>query len=129
MFWKRAGIVYRRIIMTRLPHPIPYQGSKRKLAPAIARYLPNCIDTFYEPFAGSAAMTVYAAHHRRAKDFVIADSLVPMVELLRSIVEEPGRTAIRYRDVWEGQRRERTATSTKSEIVTMRNATRLTFCI
>lgn len=50
--------------MTRLPHPIPYQGSKRKLAPMIDDYLPDGIDTFYEPFAGSAAMTIYAAHHR-----------------------------------------------------------------
>ncbi len=57
----------------RLPHPIPYQGSKRKLAPVIGRYLPDGIDTFYEPFAGSAAMTIYAAHHRRAKRFVVAD--------------------------------------------------------
>ena len=61
--------------MTRLPHPIPYQGSKRKLAPVIDRYLPGNIRTFYEPFAGSAAMTIYAAHHQRAARFVLGDSL------------------------------------------------------
>ncbi len=90
--------------MTRLPHPIPYQGSKRKLAPMIDDYLPKGIDTFYEPFAGSAAMTIYAAHHRRAERFVVADSLEPMVDLLRSIVEEPDRTSARYGEVWRGQR-------------------------
>lgn len=90
--------------MTILPHPIPYQGSKRKLAPIIARRFPESIRAFYEPFAGSAAMTVYAAHRGRAERFVVADSLGPLVALLRSIVEEPELTAARYREVWEGQR-------------------------
>ena len=67
--------------MTTLPHPIPYQGSKRKLAQAISRYLPEKIETFYEPFAGSAAMTIYAAYHRRTPRFVLADSLAPMIGL------------------------------------------------
>ena len=86
-----------------LPHPIPYQGSKRQLAPAIARYLPTKIETFYEPFAGSAAMSIYAAHHRLAARFVIADSLTPMIDLFRAIVEEPEKTVCRYRELWHGQ--------------------------
>ena len=90
--------------MKGLPHPIPYQGSKRKLAPIIATYLPPHIVKFYEPFAGSAAMTIYAAFHRRASRFVVADSLAPMVTLLRSIVEEPETTAEQYRSLWERQK-------------------------
>jgi len=86
-----------------LPHPIPYQGSKRRLAPVIARYLPADIETFYEPFAGSAAMTIYAAHHHLAARFVVADSLEPMIHLWRAIVEEPEGTAFRYRDLWARQ--------------------------
>ncbi len=86
-----------------LPHPIPYQGSKRKLAPSIACCLPDRIETFYEPFAGSAAMSIYAASHRLAERFVIADSLAPIVDLLRAIVEAPAETAARYRELWEGQ--------------------------
>lgn len=89
--------------MTKLPHAIPYQGSKRGLAPLIGPYLPAEIDRFYEPFAGSAAMTIYAAHHRRARSFVIADSLGAIVELWRAIVEEPTRVASEYRAVWQGQ--------------------------
>ena len=88
--------------MMKLPHPIPYQGSKRKLAPVNDRYLPKSIETFYEPFAGSAAMTIYAAHYRRAKHFIVADSFAPMVDLLRCIVEQPEKTAIRYREIWDG---------------------------
>jgi len=90
--------------MRKLPHPIPYQGSKRKLAPIIAKYLPDSIATFYEPFAGSAAMTVYVAYFGRANRFVVADSLEPMVGLLRSIVQEPGQTAAQYRQIWEEQK-------------------------
>ena len=89
--------------MSRLPHPIPYQGSKRKLAPTISRYLPADIESFYEPFAGSAAMTILAAHHRRAKHFVLGDSLEPIVALLSAIVENPKRISGQYRRLWEGQ--------------------------
>ena len=48
-------------------------------------------------------MTIYAAHHGLASRFVIADSLPPMIDLLRSIVEEPKETARRYRALWHGQ--------------------------
>ena len=86
-----------------VPHPIPYQGSKRKLAQAITRYLPEEIGTFYEPFAGSAAMTIYAAYHGLAPRFVVADSLKPMIDLLRAIVDEPEKTANEYSVLWCGQ--------------------------
>lgn len=89
--------------MSRLPHPIPYQGSKRKLASLIGRYLPCRMNTFFEPFAGSAAMSIYTAFHKRASSFVIADSLGPMIGLLQSIMEQPDLTAARYRHLWEGQ--------------------------
>ena len=87
----------------KLPHPIPYQGSKRSLAPVIGRYLPKKMRRFYEPFAGSAAMSIYAAHHKLAERFIISDSLGPMVDLLRLIVNEPNKTAAKYRAVWQGQ--------------------------
>ena len=44
------------------PHAIPYQGSKRKLADVILQHVENVdIDKFYEPFAGSGAITLAAA--------------------------------------------------------------------
>jgi len=87
----------------KLPHPIPYQGSKRMLAPMIYPLLPSSIETFYEPFAGSAAMTLYAAHHGVAKRYVLGDTLDPIIELWRSIVRSPTETAARYSAVWHGQ--------------------------
>lgn len=87
----------------RLAHPVPYQGSKRLLAPLIARHVPADVQAWFEPFAGSAAMTLYAAQHGLAKRFVIGDSLGGIVELWRGIVQQPEQTAARYRAVWSGQ--------------------------
>ena len=77
--------------MAKLPHPIPYQGSKRSLAPMIAPYVPQDIVTWYEPFAGSAAMTIWAAHNKVAKHYVIGDVLAPIADLWRVIIENPKR--------------------------------------
>lgn len=89
---------------TRLPHPIPYQGSKRALAPLIGSHIPRDIDVWFEPFAGSAAMTLWAVHHRVARKYVIADALEPIAHLWRAIIDTPAATAARYRQVWLGQR-------------------------
>jgi DNA adenine methylase len=88
----------------RLPHPIPYQGSKRALAPLIGAHIPRGVDVWFEPFAGSAAMTLWAAHHQIARRYVIADVLHPVAHLWQSIIDEPASTAERYRRVWRGQR-------------------------
>lgn len=87
--------------MIRLPHPIPYQGSKRSLAPLIAPYVPTGIETWYEPFAGSAAMTLWAAHRNVAKHYVIGDVLTPIVDLWRVIIDNPEGTTRRYLEIWE----------------------------
>lgn len=87
----------------RAPHPFPYQGSKRRLAPLIAPHIPDHVQVMFEPFAGSAAMTLHAAQHGLARHFVIGDSLGDIVRLWRGIVLEPGATAARYRAVWSAQ--------------------------
>lgn len=92
--------------MLRLPHPIPYQGSKRNLAPLIGRYVSADIDTWYEPFAGSAAMALWAARHRNIRRFVLGDSLAPMMQLWAAILADPQGTTARYAEIWNGQRPE-----------------------
>lgn len=86
------------------PHPIPYQGSKRSLAPVIGSFVPDDIETWYEPFAGSAAMTLWVARHRKPRRIVLGDSLVPLMHLWDAILQEPRRTAARYEEIWTGQR-------------------------
>lgn len=85
-----------------VPHPIPYQGSKRNLADDICGLFPNKIETLFEPFAGSAAITLYAARHGLARRFVIGDSLPELIELWRAIIEQPDKTAMRYEAIWRG---------------------------
>jgi len=87
----------------KLPHPIPYQGSKRALAQLIGPHIPRGVDVWSEPFAGSAAMTLWAAHHGIARRYVIADMLAPIAHLWQAIIDEPAATAERYRRVWLGQ--------------------------
>lgn len=86
-----------------LPHPIPYQGSKRALAPVISNYLPVEFDTWYEPFAGSAAMSLWIAAHRRPRRIVLGDSLTPMAMLWENIIARPEHVADRYERIWRGQ--------------------------
>lgn len=81
-------------------HPIPYQGSKRTLAPLIMSFARTEIQTLYEPFAGSAAISLYAAKHNLAKNFVIGDSLEDLIKLWRLIVNHPQDTSNSYEAIW-----------------------------
>jgi DNA adenine methylase len=87
-----------------VPHPIPYQGSKRNLALAILAHFPADVDRLIEPFAGSAALCLAAAYYQRACRFWINDAHVPLVSLWREIIDRPQELATMYADLWEGQR-------------------------
>lgn len=83
--------------------PIPYQGSKRALAPRICSLFPKRVGTLYEPFAGSAAVTLFAATHGMAEKFVIGDTYGPLVGLWSLIINDPGSLSDRYSEVWHAQ--------------------------
>jgi len=84
------------------PHPIPYQGSKRKLAPKICKLFPKNIDTLIEPFCGSAAITLFSAQHNLAKRFLISDKQPELVELLFQIINKPDIIIREYTRIWNG---------------------------
>ena len=86
-----------------LPHPIPYQGSKRNLAGDILRYLPPKVRILYEPFAGSAAITIAAAVNRLASRYHINDLNKPLMDLWREIIEHPEDISAKYRELWLAQ--------------------------
>jgi DNA adenine methylase len=89
---------------TRLPHPIPYQGSKRRLAERILSVVGDRpVRTLYEPFAGSAAFTIAASSRGVAQRYVIGDSLAPLVSIWDQILGDPTGLARRYEGLWEGQ--------------------------
>ena len=80
----------------RIPHPIPYQGSKRQLAPAILNFLPTDTVRLIEPFAGSAALSLAAAQHGKAKQFVLNDLNTPLIRLWDAIIHRPNWIAELY---------------------------------
>jgi DNA adenine methylase len=86
-----------------LPHPIQYQGSKRQLAARILEYFPDDVETLYEPFAGSAAMSIAAAARGMAQRFVINDLNQPLAKLLQVMVQNPQGTSDIYSSVWTAQ--------------------------
>jgi DNA adenine methylase len=86
-----------------VPHPIPYQGSKRKLAQAIVACLPNNVEILWEPFAGSAAVTIAAAASGKARHFHVNDINVPLMKLWSMIINRPKDISDFYREIWETQ--------------------------
>ncbi|EHA8172484.1 DNA adenine methylase [Salmonella enterica subsp. enterica] len=88
--------------MKTIPHPIPYQGSKRKLAPVIYNVIPRNIQCFYEPFAGSAAMTLFMASNNAAERFVVGDKFSSIIELWEMIVNNPNQVIDEYSLIWHG---------------------------
>jgi DNA adenine methylase len=98
-----------RIGVMRAPHPIPYQGSKRLLAPAILTYFPQNPVRLIEPFAGAAGVSIAAALAGHAHTVVLNDINEPLMRLWKSIIEYPDAIASAYQRVWKAQLgRERT---------------------
>ena len=86
-----------------VPHAIPYQGSKRNLAQDILRYFPRAFHVLYEPFAGSAAITIAAAVNQLGDRYHINDLNEPLVELWRAIIETPDLIVSQYEALWISQ--------------------------
>jgi len=87
----------------KLPHPIPYQGSKRNLASEILRLFPDDFNRLIEPFAGSAAITIASAYYFKADHFVINDINKPLTNLWNVIINKPQTIIKAYHDIWHGQ--------------------------
>ncbi len=86
-----------------IPHPFPYQGSKRRIAADILARMPDRAGVLYEPFAGSGALTIAAALDGRAGSFVLADLNGPLVTLWRAILEDAEALCDGYERLWIAQ--------------------------
>lgn len=87
----------------KVPHPIPYQGSKRLIAPTILAYCPRNVARFVEPFAGSAATSLAAAYRRQAESFWLNDAHRPLIRLWREILNRPKALVEAYSELWQSQ--------------------------
>lgn len=87
----------------KLPHPIPYQGSKRNIASQILRYFPSDFHRLIEPFAGSAAISIASAFYYKADKFIINDINKPLILLWNEIINNPTQIIKKYYDIWNEQ--------------------------
>ena len=86
-----------------VPHPIPYQGSKRNLAQTIIRFFPDDADRLVEPFAGSAAVTLAASYNEKANTFVLNDLNKPLIDVWNEIIYRPSDITDAYARLWKAQ--------------------------
>jgi len=86
-----------------IPHPIPYQGSKRSIARTILEHFGDDAGRLIEPFAGSAAVALAAAYHGKAQRFLLNDINHPLMELWNRIIDHPGEIADAYEKLWMEQ--------------------------
>lgn len=87
----------------KLPHPIPYQGSKRNLADQILKFFPIDFDRLIEPFVGSAAITIASAYYFKANHFIINDINEPLTKLWDTIINSPQSIIKHYHEIWHRQ--------------------------
>lgn len=93
----------------RIPHPFPYQGSKRNLSSDILEFIPDGIQGIYEPFCGSAAITIACAHHGIGSSYHINDLNRPLIDLWDCILERPDELCGKYEELWEAQHSDKKA--------------------
>ncbi|USK78939.1 Dam family site-specific DNA-(adenine-N6)-methyltransferase [Peribacillus frigoritolerans] len=86
-----------------MPHPIPYQGSKRNIAKDILPYIPIGTHTMIESFAGSAAISIAAGYQHKVEKFILSDLNSPLMEIWKQIVNEPLVLSENYKKLWEEQ--------------------------
>ena len=86
-----------------IPHPFPYQGSKRGITQYIFPYFPSSVRCLIEPFCGSGSVSIAAAAHTFAKQFWLNDLNQPLMELWTAILERPNELARGYEKLWNKQ--------------------------
>lgn len=86
-----------------VPHPFPYQGSKRGIAKNILPHFPNDVDCLIEPFCGAAAISIAAARRGLARHFVLNDLNGPLMDLWTEILARPNKLVDAYEKLWHEQ--------------------------
>ena len=90
-----------------IPHPFPYQGSKRAIAKDILLHFPSDVQCLIEPFCGASAISLAAAAHGLARRFVLNDLNEPLINLWAEILERPSQLADKYEQLWLAQHSDR----------------------
>jgi DNA adenine methylase len=115
-----------------VPHPIPYQGSKRRLASAILSHVSAGQYTrLVEPFAGSAAVTLAAAAQAKFSSYTLGDALEPLIRLWTMVIDNPEEIAGQYEALWHRERQKPIGAyyEIRSEFNVDRNPTKLLYLL
>ncbi len=86
-----------------VPHPFPYQGSKRGIARHILPHFPNSVACLIEPFCGSGAVSIAAVAQGLANKIILNDLNEPLISLWREILARPYELAQGYEALWNEQ--------------------------
>jgi DNA adenine methylase len=85
---------------------IKWIGSKRKQAASIVAQFPGRIDTYYEPFVGSGAVLYrLLSSDIKVKRFRCSDLCQPLIDVWKTVVQEPRQLASRYEEMWRDLQR------------------------
>ncbi len=83
-----------------IPHPFPYQGSKRNIAAQILPYIPKDTYRVIEPFCGTGAISIACAAYGISRQFILNDLNQPLIALWQTILENPEQLATEYQSLW-----------------------------
>jgi len=89
-------------MIIKIPNPFPYQGSKRNIAEQISGYISQS-ERIIEPFAGSAAISLYTIARKLANHALINDLNAPLMDVLKTMVDKPEWLADEYERIWNEQ--------------------------
>lgn len=89
--------------MIKVPHLVQYQGSKRILAPIIAKYFPRKINRLIEPFSGTGAVSIYTAAHSMCDKFILNDLNSPIIDMFEECINFPEKLYEEYKSIWDRQ--------------------------
>ncbi|MCY4046736.1 MAG: DNA adenine methylase [Candidatus Dadabacteria bacterium] len=93
--------------LRKLPHPFPYQGSKRGIAKYILPYFPSDTKCLIEPFCGAGAISIAAAAYGMMETISLNDLNKPLMDLWVEILERPKDLCDEYERLWSEQHSDR----------------------
>ncbi len=92
-----------------IPHPFPYQGSKRNIAKYILPHFPSDVDCLIEPFCGAAAISIAACTYELSQSVLLNDLNKPLMDLWFEILKQPEQLVERYEALWLEQQLDKKA--------------------
>ena len=90
-----------------IPHPFPYQGSKRAIAKDILSHFPSDVECLIEPFCGASAISIAATAYGLSETILLNDLNKPLMDLWLEIIEKPNQLVDKYEQLWLEQQSNR----------------------